>query len=79
MAEKKTEMRKVQYSADVLAHIAAHKAKGDTKAVAAHMANPGHKAIVEAAKAAAAKPKTETAAAPTGSDKDKEGADADGQ
>ena len=41
-----------QSAATVLAHIAAHKVRGETAAYEAHMKIPGHKAIVEAANAA---------------------------
>lgn len=57
MTEQRTEARKAEHDADVLAHIAAHEAKGDTEAVKKHMAAPAHKAIVEqAARAKQAKP-----------------------
>lgn len=49
MTEAQDKARKTQHEADVLAHIAAHKAKGETAAVAKHMKAPAHKAIVEAA------------------------------
>ncbi len=44
MAKQQTE-----YERNVLAHIAAHRAKGETEAVKKHMASPAHKAIVDAA------------------------------
>ena len=37
------------YETNVLNHIAAHRDKGETVAVEAHMAAPAHKAIVDAA------------------------------
>ena len=49
MTEAQDKLRETQYNADVVAHIAAHKAKGETEAVEAHMESPKHKAIVEAA------------------------------
>ncbi len=49
MTDQRKQARKMQHEANVLAHIAAHEAKGETAAVAAHMEAPAHRAIVEAA------------------------------
>ncbi len=38
-----------QYEVNVRAHVAAHKAKGETQAFDAHMKSPEHRAIVDAA------------------------------
>lgn len=53
MTKEQDNKREADYSRDVLAHIAAHEAKGETDAVEAHMESPRHKAIVEAAAATA--------------------------
>ena len=45
-----------EYDRNVLAHIQAHEAKGETAAVKAHLASPKHKAIVDAAEAVVAPP-----------------------
>ena len=45
-----------EYERNVLAHVQAHEAKGETAAVKAHMASPKHKAVVDAAEAVVAPP-----------------------
>ncbi len=53
LTPKQVKTRKAQHEADVLAHIAGHRDKGETAAVEAHMESPEHRAIIEAAESTA--------------------------